>query len=203
MIKINLASRKQAVAADANAGKTGLLLGGMRLEELRELPIRRYVLALIVVFMANYLLDEYKQDELKKVGTVLTALRLEQTKIQTELGKTKGFEEIKKQLDADEFTMRTKIETIEKLIADRQTPSRVLVALSTAIPSEVWLSNFRVENSQVSFVGSSLGFNQISDFMKNLGESAYFTDLRLQNTQQATTERGAEVAVFELQAKQR
>jgi hypothetical protein len=213
MIKINLATRKAAVTATADGGKTSgtgfknFLNAGLkidaRLDGFKELPIRKLAVAALACYAASWMLDSYKEDELNKVAAIIAKARDDQTKLKTELAKTRGYEQIKKDLDNDEKTLRTKIETIQKLLAGRQTPPKMMIALSGAIPQDVWLTGLKIGEQDVSFKGASLGFNQISDFMKNLNESAYFTDVRLQGSQKSKDESGAEVAGFELEAKRR
>ena len=61
---------------------------------------------------------------------------------------------------------------------------------------------FRKEMTRKEFV-TTLGFGLVSDFMKNLNESAYFSEVELKNTQQNREEAGSEKVNFELEAKRR
>jgi len=79
----------------------------------------------------------------------------------------------------------------------------VLVSVSEVIPPEVWLVTFDVEGKKVTFRGGAVGFNQISDFMRSLSGSAYFTNLNLVQTQQEKLPTGLEVTTFELKAMKR
>jgi Tfp pilus assembly protein PilN len=213
MIKINLATRKQAVASSGDGSKAGgsASLSGMltgfrndsRLDGLKELPVKKFAVGILAVIAAGYLVDTFKDDELAKKETLLGTARTEQGKLKADLAKTKGYEDIKKSLDADELTLRTKIETIQKLIADRQASPKMMTAISSAIPAEVWLKGLKIEDAAVAFKGASMGFNPIADFIKNLKESAYFGEVQLQGTKQEVDETGAPAAGFELQARRR
>jgi Tfp pilus assembly protein PilN len=201
MIKINLATRKQATGLGDGGGLKGLgaLAAARNLDGLKELPLRKIALLLAVGIGASYLLDDVKQKELDKLTVQEDRLNGEKNRAMGELGKIKGFEEMKKVLDNDEFTLKTKIETIDKLLDDRRTPPKLLIELSKTIPPEVWLSDFKIEYPDVKITGSSLGFNQISDFMKNLNENVYFTELKIEKTEQGQSG----FATFELKAKRR
>lgn len=212
MIKINLAARKQAVSArldDEGKDATGInlrsIMGGFkldnRLDDLKELPIRKIAVSALACFAVNYYLDSCKEDEIAKVGAALTKVQAEQSKLKIELAKTKGYEEVKKSLESDEQTLRNKVDTIQKLLAARQDPPKLLMALSTAIPQNVWLNSIKITGKDAVFKGESVGFNLISDFMKSLNESAYFTDVRLEGTQREKD--GPDLATFELGAKKR
>lgn len=212
MIKVNLALRKTAGGSTSRStGFSGIskidlqTFKSMRLdpELLKDLPIRKTVLPLVVGVLASFTLESYKEGELKKLNDQIAVLDGEKPKLQGEANKLKTYEELKKNLEADEFTIRTKIDTIQKLIAGRAIPPKLLVSVAQALPEEVWLAEFQVKESDIFLTGYSMGFNQISDLMKNMGESVYFSDLNLKNTQQVKDPEGVEVANFELTARKR
>ena len=60
----------------------------------------------------------------------------------------------------------------------------MLISLSELIPDEVWLSGFNAAPQLIVINGRSKDFNYVSDFMKKLGESSYFTGLSLDSTKQ-------------------
>jgi Tfp pilus assembly protein PilN len=203
MIKVNLATRKQSgVFGDSKNSKANSF-GKVNLDQVKDLPLRKLIVPIVVCFLGNYMLDGYKEDELKKLDQTLSKVNSDSTKLQNELNKLRGYDSIKKTLDADEITIKTKLETIQKLIADRSAPPKILVSVATMIPKDVWLSELKTEKLDITMKGSSLGFNQISDFMKSLNESAYFMDVDLKNSQQSKDSSGDEFAVFELKAKRR
>jgi hypothetical protein len=206
MIKINLASRKQSSinAAEVSVGggpKPSKL--NIDLSAVKDLPLRKAIMPIVVGAVASYMLDGYKADELAKADIALAKIAEERGRLQAEVAKTRGYEELKKAIERDESIIRTKIDTIRLLIADRATPPKLLLSLAQAVPSELWLSEFEIEKGEVTFKGGALGFNQISDFMKSLGENIYFADVELKNSEQVKETSGQEVATFELRAKRR
>jgi Tfp pilus assembly protein PilN len=210
VIKINLATRKQSASAATAGGAlggfqlpAGLSKMNINISDIRDLPIRRFVLPLVVAIVATYVADGLKEDELAKVQAELAGLNEQTTKLQAEAGKLRGYEELKKNMEADEQMMRTKLGVVQALIQDRANPPKVMRSLAAAMPKDVWLSEFRAGEKEVSFKGFSLDFNQVSDFMKNLSESAYFADVTIKNTQQAKDELGMDVASFDLSARRR
>ena len=206
MIKINLATRKQTpLEADSARGTFGggLTKFNVRLDGAKSASIRRLAIAAAAAVMATYFLEGYQEEETRKYSELLPTITAEKQKLTAELNKTKDFEPKKKALDLDEATIKLKIETIKKLIVDRQTPPKMLLALATSIPGEVWLSDLKIDPEGLKLKGNSLGFNQISDFMKGLNESAYFSELKLVSTVQAKDDTGQEVAAFEMSAKRR
>ena len=211
MIRINLAKRKQAVSGGGASSEkaSGLsALGGLskisiNADQIKALPVRKFVVPIIVAIVATYVQDGIKVDDMQKVEAALAKLTAERTQLAATANKLKGYEAVKKSMEADQATMRSKIDTIQKLIADRTNPPKLLRSLASAIPKDVWLAEFKAGEKDVSFKGFSLDFNQIADFVKNLNESAYFTDLSIRNTQQSKDEVGLDVASFELSARRR
>ena len=202
MIKINLATRRQQ-AGDHKALKGGAGGAAQTLGILKDLPIRKVALPLMVGFVASYLLDGYKEEQIKKQDVVLTRLNKQGADLTAEAGKTQSYEPLKKALDQDEAMIKTKLDTITKLVADRSTTHKFLFSISNAIPADAWLSELRVDKTDVILKGGALGFTQISDFLKNLNENSFFASVELKNTEQQEKEPGSETATFELKAKRR
>ena len=202
MIKINLASRKQSqVSADGKGSKGPVGLGGMSLGQFRDLPIRKLAIPIVVAMVASYSLESYQEEMVENVNKSITKLKADEAKIQTGLSKVKSYESLKKSLDADELVIRTKLETVQKLMADRGYITKMLLSTASGIPKEVWLTGMKADKEAVQILGSSLGFNQISDFMKNLNDGRYFASIELLTSQQVKD--GSETAAFELKAKRK
>lgn len=223
MIKINLATRKQSASvssekksASVGGGLSALLAkfkpsgGGSSAgsgsssgkEALAALPLRRLVLALALCAGGYFYLEDLKEEELKGWDDKVKVVSSENEKLKKELQKTKEYASIKKSIDADELLLKNKIGVIQTLLKGRQAPHEILLTLATSIPKEVWLKGVKIDNADVSLKGFAIGFNQVSGFMKSLNESAYFSDVRLQNSQQEKDD-GKEIAAFELAAKRR
>jgi Tfp pilus assembly protein PilN len=215
MIKINLASKKQSVVATGAApeaggrgGRMGTLFNsvdpGQLGDALRDLPLRQKILPSVGLCVALiYISSTWQGQKIAEQEKELAQLEERQMRLKGDFGKTRGYDQLKKTLDEDERMIRTKIETIQKLIADRQTPPKLLLTLSSTIPEEVWINEVKIEKGLVRLKGNSFGYNQVSDYMKNLSESAYFTDLTLVGTKVVKDETGASNPAFEISAKRR
>lgn len=210
MIKINLALRKQAAALESKDKTQGIGIASLKeinmgaVKELFADPqFRKAVLALVVIFMGWYLLDGYKTDQLAKLDVELQKVTAENQKVRQALAKTSGYEAQKKQFDADEQLIKTKFETIQKLVADRSDPPKLLLSFSNSIPKDVWLQEFDMTSKDVRVKGSSLGFDPVTDFMKALGDNDLMTDVKLDESQKSKDPLVGEVATFSVEAKRK
>jgi Tfp pilus assembly protein PilN len=218
MIKINLAAKKQAVAATgvpAAGAKSPFsfdlknldlqaIRGKFSLDLIRDPQTRKLLLVGLISVLAYFALDTYENDLVQKQEDILAQINVENVKLGAELAKTKGYEAIKLEIDADEKILKTKLDTIKSLINDRQVPPKLLLALSNDIPTETWLSQFSLTSKELKLNGSSVGYSEITDFMKMLNESEYLTDVKLVNSkQEKDPSNGINIATFELSAKRK
>ena len=204
MIKINLASKKSGSGGGSSAmSKLGDSFTQFDMEKLKEFPIKKIALPLFAGLFASYLLDGYKVQEIKKINLAIEKVDAENKKLTQENAKSKDYEVLKKQFDEDEKVIRTKLDTIQNLMSDRAAPAKMMMALTSAIPNDVWLSELKIMRNEADFKGSSMGFAPISDFMKSLTETAIFTDIELKKTQRTEDSKNVETDLFELKAKRR
>ncbi|MGK5087776.1 PilN domain-containing protein [Bdellovibrionota bacterium FG-2] len=201
MIKINLATRKQMGGGAPSGGKTSKL-SGLNLSGLSDLPIRKFLPFVLAAVVFTFFIDGMKDSDLQKFDAGIVKMRKEQEKLHAELQKTQGFEAVKKALEVDEQMVRKKIETIQKLLSDREANYKILVSLASSIPSDVWFRNLKLDQSELAIKGGAMGFNQVTDFMKSLNESALFTEVQVPSTQQEKDEAG-QIVGFEMSAKRR
>ena len=217
MIRVNLAKRKgsgvagggpdieQKVNRIAGLGKMRLDMGELEgaLEKVREFPLKRIGAVALVAILSQFVLSSYEQQEIERIDGAIKKLKADQVQAKANLDKTKGFEQIKKSLDGDEMTIKTKIEVIQKLILDRQKPPKLMLALSSLMPSDVWLQSFSMTPTELKLQGRAVGLIQVSDFIKSLGESADFSEPKLVSSDVVRDETGAEVSHFEILARRR
>lgn len=208
MIKINLALKKQAVAVDAKdkggGGGKGFRFDPEALKAIFEdAQIRKLILVVLVAVLGTYLINGYEDDQLARMDQRIAQANVEDAKVKAELAKTAGYDALKKQFDEDEELIKTKLSTIQKLISDRQVPPKILASLAGIIPKNVWITDMSLNDDNIEIKGSSLGFDDITDFMKSLGDSEYLADLKLKDSQKEKTQQGLSVATFDIEAKRK
>jgi len=89
---------------------------------------------------------------------------------------------------------------IDKLEKGKRGPVRVLDELSNAIPKRVWLVSFKEGAGNLSMTGAAIDNADISEFMRALQKSPYFSDVQLKFTQ-ADVREGVSVYNFEVGCK--
>ena len=206
MIKINLAKRRNvgAAAVEGGGAKFNLDRLGVRWEDLKELPLKTLVVCILVAYFSTGAVEDFKHDKLSEKDRDIKVQQDKQEKLSKELAKTKDYDIQKKQLEADESTLRGKIDAIQKLISDRMALYNGMVAMSSSIPTGVWLRDFAITGDLVTFGGSSVDISQVSDFMKRLGESPHYKDINLRSTTQSRdAANGSDILNFDLTAKRR
>ena len=205
MIKINLArKRKFAASADAGAGgKFSLGRLGITKDDLKELPFIRIGICLLAAWLATDGVERYKNALIDVQDKAVKELQGKQQEQAKELAKVKDYDVQRKQLESDEAVLKGKIDAIQKLVSDRLGLYNSLYAISTSIPADVWLTVFDIKSDLINIQGASLDINQVSDFMKKLNETPYFSDITLKKTSQVRDQGGNELANFEIGAKRR
>jgi len=110
-----------------------------------------------------------------------------------QIEQVEGFKNKKKELEK-------KIEVIESLDRQRRGPVRIMAELSDRIPERVWLTSLETNGSQIKMQGESLDNELVAIFVKNLGESKYFSDVDLDGTKLAKQKKGLNLVHFDLKA---
>ena len=187
MIRINLIQKKQASYVNAGGRTTGVGigtfkgLGGGGLSE--ALPLMKSIgLPLLFCVAANFAYDYYIQQVTDEMTLESSKLTEEKSRIEKELLKIKGFESVKIELERNELVLRTKIETIEKLIRGRDFTVKSLVTLAQAMPRDIWMTEVAATDTAFELKGGTVDLGLVSDFMSKLGQSIYFRDVTLKNT---------------------
>ena len=105
-----------------------------------------------------------------------------------------------KELDQQKSRLLNQLAVIDKLEKGKRGPVRVLDELSNAIPKRVWLTKFAENGGTLAMTGAAIDNADISEFMRALQKSPYFTDVQLKFTQ-ADVRDGVSVYNFEVGCK--
>lgn len=200
MIKINLATRKQAIAVGASEGTKGISFGSgkLDLDFIKAPGFRKMFAAIGAVVVINYSVGVYKAEEVEKVASKLPPVIQEQSKLRAELSKMAQLKEQQKELTDVEQMVSTKIEVIKKLIQGRELPPQILKLLSEVCPPDVWITDLRIENEKMFLKGEAIDLEQITPFVQNIKNSALIASVNMENAETTRDREGGEVASFQL-----
>lgn len=197
MLKINLALKKQALDVE-EGGKTSLQVADF-LEVIKDPDIRKFATALVVCYASVYVTDKLKADDLKEVQTKIDAIETQKNEAEKRLSEIKKFEQLKNKLSADEETIREKLGVIRKVSENRDLPAKILKEIAQTIPSNAWITSLESASHLLKIKGGAIDPMQVSEFMKSLNSSAYFTDVKLVNQSTANDPRTqTETVIYEL-----
>ena len=209
MIKINLALKKQAVSSEAGAEtKTMRMnLGKIDAEFIKgifqEFPIRAMLVPVVVYLGASWFYEDYTKTELEKVAAEVERAEEGKRKVLSELAKTKGYEEIKKTIEADELLLRSKLELLKSILNGRERTPLMLRSIAEVRPKEIWLRTLDISATEVKLNGTSVDFNLIPHFMRLLESSTYFSGVDMKSYKADRDETGIDITNFELIARLR
>jgi Tfp pilus assembly protein PilN len=188
MIHINLASKKKSSLASGGSGGGSDLGGSLRSlssgESAKSVGMLVFRLGLPVALGlgANYGFDSYVEQKQAEMALEIKNIDDEKAKIVRKLNEYKGFEEDKRRLEQNQVIIRNKIDTIEKLIRNRDFTPKALINLAQAVPSDVWLTEVTQSEKAYNIRGSSMDAGLVSDFMTKLQKNIYFKDVQLKSS---------------------
>lgn len=185
MIKINLAKRKTSSLSGPESKK-----GSVRKidwDEIKEFPILKLGLAIAICYLTDTFFEKEMRAKVFALNTLYNQINQEKVQLNRKLVQAKGFEKVKEELERDEFILKSKIDTIKNLIDDRGDSPKMLVSLSKSIPDNVWLEKVDIEEQDMSLSGGAMTLSQVSDFIRELNNTAYFSKVTLRKSQGSQT----------------
>ncbi len=119
-----------------------------------------------------------------KMDSKIKRLLIQQQNINKEIESSKV--DIKKieQLKKDKTALESKISIIASLREKQNWPVHILDELSSSTPDHIWLYSFINQEDTIKIEGITPSYNAVSDFMRKLDNSPYFTEIELLNIQQ-------------------
>ena len=143
----------------------------------------------LTLVLAVYLFQFYRASILEKE---LAGLRNE---IETLNVQTKEVAELEKKVGE----LKEKLKAIDELSKKKTGPVRVMESLSAAIPTRLWLTQFKELGGSLTISGLAVDNQTIADFMKALSQSTYFKNVDLVESTQIEQE-GISVKKFSVKS---
>ena len=150
-------------------------------EERRRMGARQeqmlFFLVLVLTFIGVYYWHSTTNRKIKD-------LRLEITQVEQEITRLSKIVKEVEQFKADKKVLEGKIAVIDTLKTYRQVQVHYMDELNKALPAETWLEFYQQRDTSLVLRGKSLSPDDIAAFMRNLEASDWFTDVRLDQTNQ-------------------
>jgi len=118
------------------------------------------------------------------------ALQQENLRLKRKIGKIRNIDKLRADVEA-------KLAVIDTLQAGRFRSLRLLLALSRALPENVWVDSIRDDGKRFSIQGQGESNNVVAEFMRQLEELPSFANVRLDVIQRSSVN-GVTVRKFAL-----
>lgn len=144
----------------------------------KESVIQQLVIGTIV--LGAYLIGVYfvhiqKKREIEEVRVENNRLQEQINELATVIAQVEDYK--KKKQDRN-----SKIDVIRKLNEGRSGPVKMMEELTYTLPDKLWIESWKEKSKRVEITGTALSGAVIADFLDNLRNSKYFTEVELLQT---------------------
>jgi len=151
-----------------------------RQKELVQRQITAFIFGLVLVTVALYLVGGVWTKKISRLKTEIAGIQQELTR---QTAAAKEVDRIKKDLDA----LEKKTQVINNLKKSRREPVEMLDAMTgLVVENRMWFTSFSDSDKTVKIQGIALDNKTVSDFMRRLENSGFFSNVNLDNTKQQT-----------------
>lgn len=114
------------------------------------------------------------EDELKGLDAQVAGLNAEKTEIQRKLKELDKLNLRVQDLKKQETDLVERLKIVEKVVASRINPMKVMLYIAENIPPNVWIDQMSIENNRMKINGYAKSFKNIGEFISNLKQSVFF-----------------------------
>jgi type IV pilus assembly protein PilN len=158
MIRINLLPVR--VSKKKEAGKQQLVI---------------FAGVLVAGLLANWAWGASRAADLKAREVKLARTRDDIAQLERIIGEVKNIKDAQQEL-------QKKLDVLDKLKQGRTGPVRMLDELATVTPRQLWLTRLDEKAGAVTFAGTAVSIDDVSEFMSKLKQSKYFAKVELKKT---------------------
>ena len=166
-------------------------------EARRKADLRQYfmqvLLVVIVVGGGVGILHSRLADQIEKTQGRVVQMQSDIDQFAPQVAQVAAFKKRKAELEK-------KIDVIDGLDKARSGPVRVMDELAQRTPDRLWLTEISTKGNSIKLTGQSLDNELVALFLRNLGESEYFTGVDLGGAKLGQT-KGLKLVSFDIDAK--
>ncbi|MDQ6976926.1 MAG: PilN domain-containing protein [Ghiorsea sp.] len=162
--------------------------------EFRKKQIIEYITAfassVLLVVGIIVVIDVWSTQDLTDLQAEQALLKTQNAQLSKKIGELRNLDSLRKEVEG-------KLQIVDELQAGRFRSFNTLVAITEAIPQNIWLASLKDNAGTLSLSGMGESSKAVANFMRALGASVYFDDVRLTVDKEAQAE-GVSVRQFEL-----
>lgn len=128
-------------------------------------------------------------------------LQVSVRQLEVDLERFKPQQEKVAEFKAKKQALEEKLAAIRKLDEARRGPVRLLGEVGHQTPDRLWLTQLRANENEVTLEGASLDTSVVADFLRNLNDSSYFSEVDLDRTAREREIRGVKLVNFTITAR--
>jgi type IV pilus assembly protein PilN len=144
----------------------------------------------LVTLGANWIWVMYYESQVEAQQTKISENTAEIERLKKIIGEVN-------ELEKQKGLLRDQLAVIDKLERGKRGPVHVLDELSTHIPKRVWVTQFVERGGRLDLSGVGLDNSDISEFLRALQKSKYFTNVQLGFTL-STVKNGVSIYQFQI-----
>jgi Tfp pilus assembly protein PilN len=176
MIRVNLlkhAGAGASVAKSSDGGAEGSL--STEVQKQAGLRIGAVLGAILLVFIYGVFVAGGQRTRLDQINQAIAKADAEKAKFGADAPLLEQYSNEKAKMDKQ-------ISTLRKLASDRLLDVKALDALQTLITPEDWLKTVKIEKGQITIVGYAKNDNGVTDFIRALDSSVFFSGLQVKSS---------------------
>lgn len=166
-------------------------------EARRKAGLRQYVMQLVLAVIVTLggvgVFHSRLVDRIDRTQVRVRQMQHDIDQFKPQLAQVAAFKKRKGDLE-------NKIEVIDALDRARSGPVRMLDELATRTPDRLWLTGVATKGDTITLKGQSLDNELVALFLRNLGESEYFTNVDL-GSAKLGKDGGLKLVRFDITAK--
>jgi type IV pilus assembly protein PilN len=134
-----------------------------------------FAAVLLAGLVANFVWANSRASDLKQREDKLKRTRDDIAQLERIIGEVNNIKDAQQEL-------QKKLDVLDKLKAGRTGPVRMLDELAQLTPRQLWLTKLDEKGGAVTFTGSAVSIDDVSEFMTKLKQSKYFSAIELKKT---------------------
>jgi Tfp pilus assembly protein PilN len=191
LIEINLSPREKEIHF-TNFGGVNLSL----------ISVKMMLIAFILLYVPEIFMNDYYDNQIASVEAEVNSLQREKRKINVQLKKVKEIENQVEVLNNQERELKQKIKVVEKIVAKRQNPFKILKYVAENTPRDVWVKEIKLVDNDFEMIGYTTSWKSMGDFFENLKNSIFFSNsMEFNQNGDAKNKYGQRVENFTIKTK--